>query len=93
MKLNRIPVVALDLETVDEELGGNLPCHFEGKIVTRKWTDKQNIERYSTEIIAREMQMLSSSDRNKGTHSAAEAPAKDYPAEGKAEMTTEDIPF
>jgi single-strand DNA-binding protein len=30
----------------------------EGKLQTRKWTDKEGIERYTTEIIATEMQLL-----------------------------------
>jgi len=32
----------------------------EGRLQTRKWTDKENIERYTTEIIADFMQMLGS---------------------------------
>jgi single-strand DNA-binding protein len=34
--------------------------YIEGRLQTRKWTDKENIERYSTEIIADTMQMLGS---------------------------------
>lgn len=30
----------------------------EGKLYTNKWTDKNQIERYTTEIVVREMQML-----------------------------------
>jgi len=32
--------------------------YIEGRIQTRKWTDKEGQERYSTEIIANEMKML-----------------------------------
>jgi single-strand DNA-binding protein len=32
--------------------------YVEGRLQTRKWTDKENIERYTTEIIADTMQML-----------------------------------
>ncbi len=32
----------------------------EGRLQTRKWTDKENVERYTTEIIADSMQMLGS---------------------------------
>lgn len=65
-------------------------AYFEGKIVTRKWTDKQNIERYSTEIIAREMQMLGGG-ANTGTHGKAQGPAKDY--QDKVEVQTQEISF
>lgn len=34
--------------------------YVEGKLRTRKWTDKDGIEKYSTEIIADSMQMLGS---------------------------------
>ena len=34
--------------------------YVEGRLQTRKWTDKENIERYTTEIIADTMQMLGS---------------------------------
>ena len=34
--------------------------YIEGKLQTRKWTDKENVERYTTEIIADTMQMLGS---------------------------------
>jgi single-strand DNA-binding protein len=34
--------------------------YVEGRLQTRKWTDKDNIERYTTEIIADSMQMLGS---------------------------------
>lgn len=32
--------------------------YVEGRLQTRKWTDKENVERYTTEIIADTMQML-----------------------------------
>jgi single-strand DNA-binding protein len=32
--------------------------YLEGKLQTRKWTDKDGVERYTTEIIADQMQML-----------------------------------
>ena len=32
--------------------------YIEGRLETRKWTDKNGIERYTTDIIANEMQML-----------------------------------
>lgn len=34
--------------------------YIEGRLQTRKWTDNQGIEKYSTEIIANDMQMLDS---------------------------------
>jgi single-strand DNA-binding protein len=34
--------------------------YLEGKLQTRKWTDKDGVERYTTEIVADTMQMLGS---------------------------------
>jgi single-strand DNA-binding protein len=40
--------------------------YVEGKLRTRKWTDQQQIERYSTEVIGRELIMLDK--KNPGKH-------------------------
>ena len=55
--------------------------YIEGSLQTRKWTDKQGIERYTTEIIASDMQML---DGRNEAGSAAPAPqyAAQAPAQG-----------
>ena len=37
-------------------------CMIRGKIQTRKWQDQQGNDRYSTEIIANEMQLMGGSD-------------------------------
>lgn len=34
--------------------------YIEGKLRTRKWTDQQGVERYTTEVVAKEMEMLDS---------------------------------
>ena len=38
--------------------------YIEGKIKTEKYTDKQGVEKYTTKIIAREIQMLGSKHDN-----------------------------
>lgn len=37
--------------------------YLEGRLQTRKWTDKDGIERYATEVIAEQMQMLGNRQR------------------------------
>lgn len=39
-------------------------AYFEGKLQTRKWQDKNGNDRYTTEIIANEMRMLSGKGEN-----------------------------
>jgi single-strand DNA-binding protein len=45
-------------EVAAEYLRKGSQVYIEGKIRTRKWQDKDNNDRYTTEIIADEMQML-----------------------------------
>jgi len=79
--------------------------YVEGRLQTRKWTDKDGVERYTTEIIADTMQMLGSraageqSDDGYGS-SAPRGNADDYrkakegrkPSPNASEMD-DDIPF
>lgn len=70
----------------------------QGKITTRKWTDKDGVERYSTEIKADTMKMLG----GKPSQSEAPAPAptaakpassNPAPAGGGFDDMDDDIPF
>lgn len=56
-------------EVAGEYLKKGSQVYIDGRIQTRKWTDKDGNERYSTEIIANEMQML-------GNRQQGEKPAK-----------------
>ena len=47
-------------EIAGEYLKKGRSVYVEGRLKTRKWTDKDGAEKYSTEIIANEMQMLGS---------------------------------
>ena len=47
-------------EIAAEYLKKGSQVYIEGSIRTRKWQDKQGVERYSTEIVGNEMQMLGS---------------------------------
>jgi len=46
-------------EICGEYLGKGSKVYIEGKLKTRKWKDNSGNDRYTTEIIAREMKMLS----------------------------------
>jgi single-strand DNA-binding protein len=45
-------------EIVGEYVKKGQQIYVEGKLETQKYTDKQGIERYSTDVVANEMQML-----------------------------------
>ena len=45
-------------EIAGEYLKKGRPVYVEGRLKTRKWTDKDGVEKYTTEIIADNMQLL-----------------------------------
>lgn len=57
-------------EVVAQYLKKGSQVYIEGKLQTRKWQDQSGQDRYTTEIVANEMQMLGSRSNN-----AAGAPA------------------
>src|SRR5215207_6506738 len=54
--------------------------YVEGRLKTRKWTDKDGAEKYSTEIIANEMQMLGSREGMGGGAGGEEGGGYERPA-------------
>ena len=55
---HRIVIFGKLAEIAAQYLKKGSQAYFEGKIQTRKWQDKEGHDRYSTEIVANEMQML-----------------------------------
>lgn len=49
-------------EVAGEYLAKGRRVYIEGRLQTRKWQDKDGADRYSTEVVASEMQMLGGSD-------------------------------
>ena len=64
--------------------------YVEGKIKTRKWTDKDGVEKYSTEIIGETMKLLSS--RGDSQPQEQEQKPKKNQGSGFDDMS-DDIPF
>jgi single-strand DNA-binding protein len=56
-------------EIVNEYLRKGSKVYVEGSLRTRKWTDKSGAEKYTTEIIANEMQMLDGRGAGQGSSS------------------------
>ncbi len=53
-------------EIAGEYLKKGRPVYIEGRLKTRKWQDKEGQDRYTTEIIAEEMQLLGSREGGGG---------------------------
>lgn len=88
-------------EIVGEYLKKGSQVYIEGRIQTRKWQGQDGQDRYTTEIVANEMQMLGS--RSGGGDTAWNAPQDSAPAQKQADApqasTTpsddfdDDVPF
>jgi len=63
---------------------------IEGRIQTRSWEDKEGVKRYTTEIIASNMQMLDSKGQNKTGDSSVDADATNFNNGG---ASLDDVPF
>ena len=61
-------------EIVGQYLHKGSKVYIEGRLETNKWQDKEGNDRYTTSIIAKEMQMLDS--KSSGSQSGNSAPQK-----------------
>ena len=93
-------------EIAGEYLKKGRPVYVEGRLKTRKWTDKEGVEKYTTEIVAAEMQLLGSRESGGGDdagggqrNAPAPRPAAGRPAATAQKSSTgfddmdDDIPF
>jgi single-strand DNA-binding protein len=97
---HRVVFYARLAEVVGEYLRKGSKIFVEGRLQTRKWQDKNtNQDRYTTEIIADNMQMLDSKGTSGGNYSEAPPPAEKSTAEGEQPQAAatdnfdDDIPF
>ena len=83
-------------EIAGEYLKKGRSVYVEGRLKTRKWTDKEGVERYTTEIVAENMQMLGGRDDGERTAPPAQRqapkPAARSSADAFADMP-DDVPF
>lgn len=73
--------------------------YLEGALKTRKWQDQQGQDRYTTEIVANELQMLDrrsdagNSDYQQYSQQSEAKPAKKPAEVAEVEIADDDIPF
>jgi len=80
-------------EIAGEYIKKGSPIYVEGRLTYRKYTDKDGIEKTSTDIIASELQLLGGKPENQAPRAPAEQkPAPKAPSSGFDEMES-DIPF
>ena len=86
-------------EIAGEYLKKGRPVYVEGKLRTRKWQDKEGQDRYTTEVIADNMQMLGSREGMGGGAGGdfdggedSRAPARSSPASSPARTASKPAP-
>jgi len=84
-------------EIVGEYLNKGSKVYIEGSLRTRKWQDKNGLDRFTTEIIANEMHMLDSrqSQNDQGSSSSTSTPSEQNNPAMSEEVPhfDDDIPF
>ena len=93
---HRVIVFGRLAEVVNEYLRKGSQVYVEGRIQTRKWQDKDGNDRYTTEIVANEMQMLGSRGTNSESPANQQSASTSQPASQSAivnEPFDDDIPF
>jgi single-strand DNA-binding protein len=85
-------------EVAGEYLKQGRPVYVEGKLKTRKWQDKEGVDRYTTEIVAENLQMLSSGMREEREDNPPRSASKPAAPPPKADSGSigdmdDDIPF
>ena len=93
---HRVAMFGKLAEIAAEYLRKGSQVYLEGSIRTRKWQDKEGQDRYSTEIIANEMQMLGGRGDSSAPARAKQASGSDAQsavAEGPPDEFDDDIPF
>jgi len=82
-------------EICDKWLSKGSKVYVEGKYQTRKWTDKDNNDRWSTEVLIHDMQMLGGKqmDQDNQSQNAPASQAQAAPAPAADNSFDDDIPF
>jgi single-strand DNA-binding protein len=101
---HRVALFGRLAEIAGEYLRKGSQVYIEGSLRTRKWQDKQGNERYSTEVVANDMQMLGGRGGSAagspagGAGAGSREPAPEYAPGGSSGEGTgadfdDDIPF
>jgi single-strand DNA-binding protein len=65
-EFHRVVAFGKTAENINQYLNKGSQLYLEGRIQTKKWTDKEGVDRYTTEIIANNVQFLGGKGGNDG---------------------------
>jgi len=90
---HRVVVWGKQAEIVGQYLTKGRQVFIEGSIRTRQWQDQQGQKRYTTEIVARNVQMLGGRGERPGDEVAATVPPDESATTDFGNGPDDDIPF
>jgi len=95
---HRIVMFGKLAEIASQYLKKGSQAYFEGRIQTRKWQDQSGNDRYSTEIVANEMQMLGGrpgggTPMGSSGQQQPQSPSEAKPQTAPMDDSFDDIPF
>ena len=81
-------------EIAEQYLDKGSQLYIEGKLQTRKWQDKDGNDKYTTEILGNEMNMLGGrqSSGDSGAYDQSQPASQSFPSQ-ESQISEEDIPF
>ena len=80
-------------EICGEYLSKGRQVYIEGRIQTRSWEDRDGNKRYTTEIVAADVQFLGGRDAGSGARAASGESASDFESSQTQAPEDDDIPF
>ena len=90
---HRISMFGKLAEIAGQYLAKGSSVYLEGKLQTRKWTDKDGVEKYTTEIIADRMQMLGGNREASRETGREQNPQRSRQQRPPADDFDDDVPF
>jgi len=79
-------------EIAGEYLKKGAPVYLEGKLQTRKWQTKEGEDRYTTEVICDQMQMLGTKGASNNDSNANDKPAQNNAPKAQSSDFDDDLP-
>ena len=90
---HRVVFFGRQAEVAGEYLKKGSSVYVEGRLRTQKWTDKNGVERYTTEIIAESMQMLGGKTSSDDSQRDSRPTPSSRPKQATPDDLDDDIPF
>ena len=90
---HRVTLWGRQAELAGEYLSKGSSVYIEGRLETRKYTDKDGVEKYTTEVVADRMQFVSTGGEKREGGGQQQKPQQQERSPQKGDDFDDDIPF